>query len=254
MNLDQLIFEELKLQNANSIYDIYPDFNWTTYKNLNPYLYIIGLRTEKEYTYNYLVEGRYKGRNYKNTEIFSLHILIATLGKNNIFNILKILKRDLTEIDYLTIVFDGEKSKNIDLVKKEIINFKCNVNIIVESKNLGFWGHGIRNKYNDLKGDFVYHIDDDDILYDDSFKIIRKYCNNKNIIYIFKIVLKNNNIIWKSKNIKINEISTQSGIIPTEFNKNSYWSLKYGGDFDFYKKLSNNYRMLFIDKVIYKKT
>ena len=236
-----------------SIYNIYPDFNWEMYKKLNPYLYIIGLRTEKEYIDNYLLEGRNKGRNYKEPEKYSFHVLIASIGKNNIFNILKVLKEQLLKTDYLTIVFDGHKSKNIDLVKKETSYFNCNVNIIVEDKNLGFWGHGIRNKHNDLKGDFVYHIDDDDILLSDSFHSIRKYCTDKNTIYIFKILLKNNVVIWKSKNIKINEISTQSGVIPTEFNKNSYWELKYGGDFDFYKKLSENYRMLFIDKIIYKK-
>ena len=31
-----------------------------------------------------------------------------------------------------------------------------------EKEKQGYWGHGIRNKYQDLKGDFIHHSDDDD--------------------------------------------------------------------------------------------
>lgn len=235
---------------------IYKDFNWEKYKDLNPYLYVIGLRTKEEYIHNFFNEGRYKGRVYKDEQIkeFSFHVLLATIGKESIFNILEQLKKQLNKCDYLTIVFDGiEKSKNIESVKNYCLNFNCTVNIIVEKDNLGYWGHGIRNKHNNLLGDFVYHIDDDDILYDDTFINIRKHCNDINVIYIFKIMLKNNKVIWKKKDIEKNYISTQSGIIPTIINRDGYWELKYGGDYDFYKNLSNKYLCIFIDKIIYKK-
>ena len=239
-----------------NIYDIYPDFNWIIYKELNPYLYIIGLRTEEEYTNNYLLEGRYKGRIYKEIQkrYYSYHVLLATIGKNTIFNILNMLKIQLLKTDFLTIVFDGKNiSKNIDLIEKYCNNFICKVNIIVEEENLGYWGHGIRNKHNNLEGDFIYHIDDDDILHEDTFENIRKYCIDINIIYLFKIKLENNNIVWKKRIIKEGEISTQSGIIPMHINKNGYWTLRYGGDFDFYNNLSKTYNIIFIDKIIYKK-
>jgi hypothetical protein len=245
-----------KLNNINSVYQLYDDFNWENYKNLNPYLYIIGLRKEEEYIYNYLMEGRYIGRKYKinDRNNNSFHVLLATIGKDTIFNILNMLKIQLTELDYLTIVFDGiNKSKNIIKVKQFTSEFRCNVKIIIEEENLGYWGHGIRNKHNNLEGDFIYHIDDDDIIFDNTFKIIRNICQDKNTIYLFKIKLKNNTIIWKTRNIKLNEISTQSGVIPTQINKEGYWELKYGGDYSFYKKLSEKYRVLFIDKLIYKK-
>jgi hypothetical protein len=239
-----------------NIYDIYPDFNWIIYKELNPYLYIIGLRTEEEYINNYLLEGCYKGRIYKESQIknYSYHVLLATIGKITIFNILIMLKKQLSNNDFLTIVFDGiEKSSNIDLVKKFCNDFLCKVNIIVEDKNLGYWGHGIRNKHNNLEGDFIYHIDDDDILYEDTFDIIRKHCIDTNIIYLFKITLENNTIVWKNKILKESEISTQSGVIPMNINKDGFWTLRYGGDFDFYNNLSKKYNVIFIDKLIYKK-
>ena len=262
-NLEVTFLKELHSQSKytnisdiNSIYDIHPDFNWQTYRDLNPYLYIIGLRDEKEYIHNYLLEGRYKGRIYKESQNkdYSFHVLLATIGKESIFKILKMLDEQLTSIDFLTIVFDGkDKSKNIIKITNFVSTFKCKVNIMVEEENLGYWGHGIRNKHNDLEGDFVFHIDDDDILCDNSFDIIRKYCKDTNIIYIFKIMLENGGIVWKTKSLKYSHISTQSGIIPTGINKNGYWELKYGGDFDFYKNLADKYHILFIDSLIYKK-
>ena len=168
-----------------NIYDIYTDFNWLIYKELNPYLYIIGLRTEKEYINNYLLEGRYNGRPYKDeqTKKYSYHVLLATIGKKTIFNILTMLKKQLLKNDFLTIVFDGAKNCEIITNLKDFCkDFLCTVNIIIEKENLGYWGHGIRNKHNNLEGDFIYHIDDDDVIYDDTFDIIRKYCIDINIL------------------------------------------------------------------------
>lgn len=237
-----------------NIYDVYPDFKWDSYKDMNPFLYINGLRTEKEYIHNFLVEGRYLGRIYKPNKNYSYHVLLTTIGKNSIFNILSMLGKQLTSIDYLTIVYDGiNNTQNIENVKNFVKLFHANIKIIVEKENLGYWGHGIRNKYNNLEGDFIYHVDDDDILFDDTFDNIRKHCKDINTIYLFKIMLENGKIIWKKKDFIYSTISTQSGVIPSHINKNGYWELKYGGDFDFYVHLCINYNFLFIDKIIYKK-
>jgi hypothetical protein len=235
--------------------NIYQDFNWEIYKELNPYLYIIGLRTEKDYFKNYLLEGRYIGRIYKEIQSKnSYHVLLTTIGKKTIFNMLKMLKNQLFENDFLTIIFDGKNnSKNYELVKTYCNDFKCCIIIIIEDENLGYWGHAIRNKHKNLKGDFVFHIDDDDIILDDTFDIIRKYCKDTNIIYIFKIILENESIIWKTPEIKYANISTQSGIIPILINKEGNWGLRYGGDFDFYNELSKKFNFIYINKIIYRK-
>ena len=234
----------------------YEDFNWEIYKNNNPYLYIIGLRTKDEYEKNYLYEGRYIGRSYNkeiNKNFKTFHILIATIGKLSILRMLHSLKNELLEKDYLTIVFDGT-NHNYEIIKKYIEEqFICNTNIILEKENLGFWGHGIRNKYKDLEGDFIYHCDDDDIILEGSFKKIRNICIHKDTIYLFKIQTENGNIIWKKKNINLTEISTQSGIIPKEINKEGHWALKYGGDYHFYKDITKNNKVLYINILIYKK-
>jgi hypothetical protein len=262
--IDLLIYKELNLhlklkENSKintTIYDIYPNFDWEIYRDLNPYLYILGLREKSDYENNYLLDGRYRGRIYNNSQkkIFSFHVLLATIGKDSIFNMLNLLKYQLHKNDYLTIVFDGnENIKNLEKITNFISDFECSITIVIEEKNLGFWGHGIRNKHNSLDGDFVFHIDDDDVILEDTFEIIRKHCKNIDTVYIFKIILENNDIIWKKKNIEINKISTQCGIIPVHINKCGYWELKYGGDYNFYKELSKKYDFLFIDKIIYKK-
>jgi hypothetical protein len=120
----------IKKQKNKNIYDIYPDFNWIIYKELNPYLYIIGLRTEEEYIHNYLLEGRYNGRLYKENQqkTYSYHVLLATIGKKTIFNLLIMLKKQLLETDFLTIVVDGKQySNNIIIFLNIILCSKTNL-------------------------------------------------------------------------------------------------------------------------------
>lgn len=239
----------------NILTKYYHDFNWENYKNMNPYLYILGLRTKEEYIYNFLVEGRFIGRKYneKHHKKNSIHVLMATIGNEDIFQMLECLKDEMEDIDYLTIVFDASK-KNYEKVKLYCKNnIKGQINIIYEEINLGYWGHGIRNKHNKLEGDFVFHIDDDDKIEKGAFKKIREICIEKNSIYIFKIIIETGQIVWRTPQIKLNEISTQCGIIPTQYNDQSFWEYKYGGDYNFYKILSDKFNTLFIDIIIYRK-
>ena len=234
----------------------YPDFNLEKYKILNPYLHFIGLKTDEEYMNDFLKEGRYIGRMYKNEHFkdLSIHILLATIGKDSIFNILKCLKFELKKDDYLTIVFDASK-KNYEKVKDYCRKYiDATINIIYENKNLGFWGHGIRNKHNKLSGDFIYHVDDDDIIIEGAFNRVRKVLKDKDTLYIFKIISEINEVIWKIPEIKLNQISTQSGFIPSDINHKSFWEYKYGGDYNFYFNLQKSAKkVLFINQIIYKK-
>ena len=187
------------------------------------------------------------------TDTYSIHVLLATIGNDSIFNMLDCLKNELKNNDYLTIVFDASK-KNYDKVKIYCKDIKASVNIIYEETNLGYWGHGIRNKYNKLEGDFVYHVDDDDLILNGAFDRVRKFLLDKDTIYIFKIVTEINEIVWKTPQIKLNNISTQNGFIPTSINDKSIWAYKYGGDFNFYNSLLKlTKKVLFVDQIIYKK-
>lgn len=122
----------------------------------------------------------------------------------------------------------------------------------MEPVNLGYWGHGIRNKYHELPGDFIMHADDDDIYLPGAFSIIRQAVSQDlNALYIFQIVAGNE--IITGYPIQKSNISTQSGAIPSRYNSQSTWEYYYGGDFAFYKKLSKIVpRVIYVDHVIYR--
>jgi hypothetical protein len=188
---------------------------------------------------------------FQENEKHSFHILLATIGKDSIFDILTSFKQQLEPQDYLTIVFDGPNLPNVDKVHSFVSDFKCKVNVIVEDTNLGYWGHAIRNKHNKLTGDFVFHVDDDDNIPPDCMEILRSTCKDKSVVYIFKINNKGD-IIWKTEEIILGQIGTPSGIIPTQINPTSEFVYRYGGDYDFYKTLEKNENKIeYVDKVIY---
>ena len=62
----------------------------------------------------------------------------------------------------------------------------------------------------------------------------------------------NGDIIWKKKDIVLNEIGTPMGIIPISINSTSNFEYIYGGDYLFYKKLKeNNNKIVFFEDIIY---
>jgi hypothetical protein len=143
------------------------------------------------------------------------------------------LSNELNENDCLTIVFDNNtqrKIKNIDKVKSKII-------IHNESHKLGYWGHGIRNKYASLleKRDFIVHADDDDSYFPNSFDKLRKQCLNISVIYISKMLISDKVIVPSDHcEIMIGNIGTPCGIIPYNYNIQGKWGYFYGGDGQYY--------------------
>jgi hypothetical protein len=181
----------------------------------------------------------------------TFNILIATIGRDTLENLVNSLVDQLTENDCLTIVFDNNTIREI----KNMENLKCKVIINNENSKLGYWGHGIRNKYASLldKRDFILHADDDDIYFPNSFDRLRKECFNTYTIYIAKM-LKNNGIIIPSNKAEIvtSNIGTPCGIIPYEYNINGNWGYFYGGDGQFYIDIIKKFgRMVRLETIIY---
>jgi hypothetical protein len=181
----------------------------------------------------------------------SFHLLLATTGRDSIFDMLVLLKKQLCSQDYLTIVFDGPDLPNVEEVRIFTKHFKCVVNIIIEPVNLGYWGHAIRNKHKNLPGDFVFHIDDDDTIAEDCMDSLRTYCVDCSKMYVFRM---NNrgNILWKTHSITFCEISTQMGIVPSKINDIFTFEYYYGGDYNYYKKIEGHGTPIeYIDKITY---
>lgn len=181
----------------------------------------------------------------------SLNVLLTTVGRETLnTRMLPSLVNQLNDNDYLTVVSD----LNHDIVSHYIslFNFKCTVIHIRNNKTLGYWGHPSRSKYqNNLLGDFILHADDDDRYVDNAFDIIRQIVTDRNKLYLFRV--DNEGVItWTNLGVvKIGEIGTPCGVIPN--NKNlPDWGCFYGGDGDFYKKLSNAIPYQFVDYIIYK--
>lgn len=189
----------------------------------------------------------------------TFHILISTTGNASLYNMLNSLKNELTTTDAITIVFDGEEAFSRSYFNYECLEgHKSIITIIEQTPNLGFWGHGVRNKYQELlnpKTTFIMHADDDDVYIEGSFTKLRKVCTDPNTLYITRFLIVNKNILVPSQLQRIiqDDIGTPCGIIPFEVARQSRWELHYGGDFDYYDNLQKNVRNTkFLNLVIYR--
>lgn len=184
----------------------------------------------------------------------SIGVLISTIGKDSLIDMLNSLKNQLSKNDYLYVIVDGLEFH--DKVKEILSRFKgylFNLNVVYENNNQGYWGHGIRNKYqNFLKGDYILHADDDDIYIDGAIDIIKKSISEnfgKMLFFKFYHNYKKNEYVWRVPVLMLNNIGTPCGAIPNIPEKMGTWGYRYGGDFDFYNTCK--FEVVFIDKYIY---
>jgi hypothetical protein len=191
----------------------------------------------------------------------SFHFLLATTGRSSISLMLDSLIPQLKFQDYLTIVIDGlvnakkfetELGQTLDQwvadLKQRTV---ATIQVSIEVEPLGYWGHGIRNKYRHLPGDFILHCDDDDIYTPKCLEVLRRICTHKNTLYIYKVQT-NQGIVPKHPTIEYANISTQCGVIPAPLNGKGYWEQRYGGDCDFYQSLlAYEPPIVFVDYLIY---
>ncbi|MBA3953857.1 glycosyltransferase family 2 protein [Candidatus Dependentiae bacterium] len=192
--------------------------------------------------------------NSKNTYPTSLHFLLTTIGRQSIFRMIKSLEKQLKPQDFLTIVFDNKDKESVfEGVKLKLAQLPCNAEVIWEEKNLGYWGHAIRNKYKRLPGDFILHCDDDDMYLPGSLDTIRAVCQDKSKLYFFRLRSAGSSI-WRDPHVRIGNMGTPCGVIPRAYNSLSRWGYFYGGDGAFYMKLVRkigNHNVIFVDSLIY---
>jgi hypothetical protein len=181
----------------------------------------------------------------------TFNVLIATIARPSLQNMLNTLAPQLNEYDCLTIVFDGHSS----IPNFNLSQIKCKIHQYFEPVALGHYGHGIRNKYAPLleKRDFVMHADDDDIYLPNSFDQLRNLCIDSDVLYIGKISFSNSKLILPpDHSIRPYKIGTPCGIIPFENNKKSWWDLKYGGDGGFYHNLQKvSPKIVYLEVIMY---
>lgn len=184
----------------------------------------------------------------------NLSVLISTIGNEYLIDMLDSLKYQLSVNDYLYVVVDGsDYHQKVRSVLSNFNGYVCNLEIIYENDNQGYWGHGIRNKYQRLlKGDYILHADDDDIYIDLSIDIIKKSINEnfgKMLLFKFYHNYSKNEYFWRVPFLMLNNIGTPCGAIPNIPDLMGNWGYRYGGDFDFYK--SCKFEKKFVDEYIY---
>jgi len=180
----------------------------------------------------------------------TFNILIATTGRACLQNMLNSLTPQMKPCDCITIVYDGHTR----IPEFDLTQFKCKVQEFFEPKALGFWGHGIRNKYASLmeKKDFVMHADDDDKYFPTAFKELREQCTNKDTLYIAKMLHPKHGLLPPREIIKLNYIGTPCGIIPYDLNMQGKWLSRYGGDGFFYEHIASlGSPIVYLPSVIY---
>lgn len=189
----------------------------------------------------------------------SFHILIATGGRPSLIRMLDSLKSELEPQDAITVVFDGEGSlQKSEFSETWLDGYKCKVNIIEQVPNLGFWGHGIRNKYQGILSPattFIMNADDDDMYLPGSFATLRKQCTDPDILYIARMGYDNKSKEHPSQNLVITDadIGTPCGIVPSKIADKSIWEPRYGGDFNYYDKLQGFAKSVtYIDLLMYR--
>jgi hypothetical protein len=133
----------------------------------------------------------------------------------------------------------------------------CTTTAHFESQPLGHWGHAVRNKYRsvleNVGGDFVLHVDDDDMILPGGIEAIKAICHDTSTLYLFRTYVPGRNPFWNIPGVvRLGNVGTPSGIVPMAANKNAVWGLSYGGDFEYYAAVvAHVKRVAFVDKFIY---
>jgi len=176
----------------------------------------------------------------------TFNVLIATRGRPTLQRMLDSLSPQLLNDDCLTIVFDGHRVAPVF----DTSSFKCPVQIHCEPVALGYWGHGIRNKYARLleRRDFVMHADDDNIYLSDAFSQLRTRCLDKHTLYVAQVKSSIHGMLGSG--LKRGKIDTGCGIIPYDLNQKCNWEYYHGGDGSFYEGLAKLTKPEFLPTLI----
>jgi hypothetical protein len=180
----------------------------------------------------------------------TFHILITSIGRPSLKRLLDSLQQ-LGSRDAITIVFDGCPS-NIE--PEWLLGHKATITIVAQNPNLGFWGHEIRNQYQGKLSPectFVMHADDDDEYISGSFVKLRRLCKDPDTLYISKMKSGADIIPRQNSVIKLADIGTPNGIIPTLVARCGYWGHFYGGDFYYYNSVQRYCPVVFLDAIVY---
>ena len=172
----------------------------------------------------------------------TFNVVIATTNRPTLKRMVDSIASQLNSEDYITLIYDADPTEIEVDTKATIIKIK-------NSFPLGNWGHGSRTKWQSyLPGDYIMNADDDDVYTHNAMDIIRENCVDDRL-YIFQMLNNGITTVPNYHKIEMANIGTPCGVYPNR--DLPEWKPVYGGDFEFYKELSNRFEHTFIDKIIY---
>lgn len=188
----------------------------------------------------------------------SIAFFLTTIQRPTLWNTLDSLMRVVQPQDHIYIAVDD----GLDMVAESAFWQRFNsiypglspapFTIWHEPQPLGFWGHGLRNKYQGkLKGDWIHNMDDDDV-YEPNFNAIRPVlAANPGKLVLARFWGKGRMQVWNHPGkVEYANVGTPCGLIPNQPDKLPEWKYVYGGDFLFYQALAANFEVVWHDQFI----
>lgn len=189
----------------------------------------------------------------------SITFFIATIGRRTLKNCIRSLYGQFNHgVDRIEVFFDGPNFYDADpaYFKPEQDLYGEDLIMHVLPENLGYWGHAIRNAYqNTFHTDYIHNCDDDDYYPEAALLRVRSDIQQhygKLLMYKFR---NSDGIQWHVKNIQHGNVGTPTGMIPNRPEIMGEWGYGNGGDYVFYlttqDKIGKN-NIVWIDHIIYK--
>ena len=180
----------------------------------------------------------------------SINIVIATIGRPSLRRMIESLADQVHEDDCVTLLCDGITPP--DYIFQLLA---CNVVAIANLKKEGYWGHGIRNKYQSgYYGDWIINADDDDIFLPEALDSIRQKAIDQSRLYLFRFrhMGQGGKVYWHTahKENWIGNIGTPCMVYSPNVIAPP-WAYEYGGDGIFAQELASKLDPVYVNKIIY---
>ena len=189
----------------------------------------------------------------------TFHVLIPSGGRKSLRYMIDSLKPQLMAGDAVTVVFDGQDAhRRSGFNPSWFHGFSATANVAVQEPRIGYWSHGLQNKYTPLLKPvttFIMNADDDDTYLPGSFDKLRRKCLDPECLYITRMSHINNPFYVVPRDtgpLRSGNIGTPNGIVPFKDAAKVKWGLHYGGDFTYYNALKDHVkRIQHLPDVIY---
>lgn len=189
----------------------------------------------------------------------TFNIIMTSIGRNTLKTSLESAASQLSSKDYLTLLSDGSHEEVASVFNSVPCN--CTKLFIANAEAQGWWGHGSRNRWQSfLPGAFHMNADDDDIYLPGALDTIRKKIRTlEPKMYIFRMIRRVEGMvdlippvaITDPSQLMIGTIGTPCAVYRALRGELPKWGTSYGGDGEFFIRMSKIMDVEFVPDVIY---